>query len=802
MNPTASNTWRLAASTAAWLAICLLTACGGGSTHVIQTPVAPAITTQPSNQSVSSGQTATFNVVATGTAPLSYQWKKAGTNISGATSASYTTPATTSADDGSQFQVAVGNSMGNVTSNMATLTVNVPPSITTQPSNQTVNAAQTATFTVVASGTAPLSYQWQKAGANISGATSASYTTPATVFTDNGSQFAVVVSNLAGNITSHATTLTVNALPFITTQPSNQTVSAGQTATFAVAASGTAPLSYQWQKGGANISGATSASYTTPATAPADSGSHFDIVISNSLGNATSNTVTLTVNSSAPIVDVVTYHYDNARSGANLQETTLTPANVTSAKFGKVGFYSVDGLVDGQPLYLSQLSIAGGTHNVLYVVTENDSVYAFDADSGTVLWHVSLLGTGEAASDDRGCSQVTPEIGITSTPVIDRTRGPHGAIYTVAMSKNGSNYFQRVHALDITTGAELFGGPVIVQATFPGTGDGSKNGNVIFNPAQYKERAGLTLSNGVLYTMWASHCDDRPYTGWIIGYDAATLAQTQLLNVTPNGNEGAIWMAGAAPAADSDGNIYFLDANGSFDTTLDSNGFPNQGDFGNAFIKLSTSGTLAVADYFTMSSTTNESNSDEDLGSGGAVVLLDLLDAGGNAHQLAVGAGKDGVIYVVDRTAMGKFDPNTDNIYQEIGGALSGSVFSKPSYFNGTIYYGAVSDNIKAFPTSNAKLATTASSQTAGTFTYPGSTPSISASGTGNAILWAVENSNPAVLHAYDATNLATELYNSNQSSSSRDHFGNGNKFITPIVVNGKVYVGTPNGVAVFGLLP
>jgi Ig-like domain-containing protein/PQQ enzyme-like repeat protein len=797
---------RIIASVAAWLAVGLWTACGSGagSTPKSTDPTAPAITSQPSNQTVNSGQTATFSVAASGTAPLSYQWQKGGASISGATSASYTTPATSSTDNGSQFQVTISNSLGSVASSVATLTVNSPPSITTQPANQTVNLSQTATFTVVASGTAPLSYQWQKAGANISGATSASYTTPATALTDNGSQFDVVISNAAGSVTSASATLTVNSPPLIITQPANQTVTVGQTATFTVAASGTAPLSYQWQKAAANISGATSASYTTPATALTDNGAQFDVIVSNSLGNVTSNTATLTVSATAPTVDVPTYQYDNTRAGANVQETTLTPANVNSTTFGKIGFYSVDGLVDGQPLYLSQVSIPSqGTHNVLYVVTEHDSVYAFDADTGTVLWQVSLVGANETTSDNHGCGQVTPEIGITSTPVIDRTLGPNGAIYTVAMTKDASgNYIQRVHALDITTGVELFGGPVVVQATYPGTGDGSSSGNVIFAPGQYKERAGLLLSNGVLYTMWASHCDARPYTGWIIGYDASTLAQTQVLNVTPNGYDGAIWMAGAAPAADVEGYLYFLDANGIFDTTLNSSGFPSQGDFGNSFVKLSTTGVLTVADYFTMSGTVAESAADEDLGSGGAMVLADLTDNSGNTHELAVGAGKDAVIYVVDRTNMGKFNPTTDNIYQEISGALGSSVFSKPAYFNGTVYYGAVGDQIKAFTIANAKLGTTASSQTSETFIYPGATPTVSANGTADAILWAVQNSNPAVLHAYDATNLATEFYNTSQASGSRDQFGAGNKFIVPIVVNGKVYVGTPNGVAVFGLLP
>src|SRR4029077_7958139 len=263
----------------------------------------------------------------------------------------------------------------------------------------------------------------------------------------------------------------------------------------------------------------------------------------NSSGSNSSTDATTVTSSTA--TDVVTYHNDVARTGQNLNETILTPANVNSTTFGKLGFYSVDGKVDAQPLYLSKINVPGqGIHNVLYVVTEHDSVYAFDADNGTQLWKVSMLPAGETPSDDRGCGQVSPEIGITSTPVIDRAHGPNGAIYLVAMSKDGSgNYFQRIHALDVTTGAELFGGPQVIQASFPGTGDNSSNGNVIFDPAQYKERAGLLLLNGVVYTGWASHCDIGLYTGWIMGYDASTLAQTSVLNVVPNGRQGAIWMS-------------------------------------------------------------------------------------------------------------------------------------------------------------------------------------------------------------------------------------------------------------------
>jgi hypothetical protein len=613
--------------------------------------------------------------------------------------------------------------------------------------------------------------------------------------------FAVILGlSLAG--CGGGTNSTKNALaPSITTQPSSQSVTIGQTATFTVVSTGTAPLTYQWQKNNVPIPGVASSNYVTPATTSADTGSQFRVVVSNSVGSATSDQATLTVNRPST-TDVVTYHNDIARTGQNLNETILTPANVNSTTFGKLGFYSVDGKVDAQPLYLSNINIPGqGTHNVLYVVTEHDSVYAFDADNGTQLWKVPMLEAGETPSDDRGCFQVSPEIGITSTPVIDRAHGSNGAIYLVAMSKNSSgNYFQRIHALDVTTGAELFSGPRAIQASFHGTGDNNSNGNVIFDPKQYKERAGLLLLNGVVYTGWASHCDIGSYTGWIIGYDASTLAQTSVLNVVPNGSRGAIWMSGAGLAADSTGNIYFLDANGDFDAILNGSGFPGNGDYGNAFLKLSTSRGLAVADYFEMDNQQQENSSDTDLGSGGAMVLPDLADGSGTVRHLAVGAGKDSNLYVVNRDSMGKFNPNGNNIYQELPGALPGGVFAMPAYFNGTVYYGSVGRPIQAFKITNARLPSSAAGHTNNSFGYPGATPGISANGTTNAILWAVENSNPAVLHAYDATNLSNELYNSSQVEP-RDQFGAGNKFITPTIINGKVYVGTTNGVGVFGLL-
>jgi hypothetical protein len=588
--------------------------------------------------------------------------------------------------------------------------------------------------------------------------------------------------------------------PSITSKPTDVTVAVGGTATFTVTATGTAPLTYQWTNNGANA-GTNSDTYVISPVSSGDNGAQIQVQVSNAQGSTTSSAVTLTVTSgSSGTANVLTYHNDVARTGQNLSETALTATNVNSASFGKLGFLSVDGLVDAEPLYVSNLTVGGSARNVVFVVTEHDSAYAFDADTLAQLWKASALGSGETTSDDRGCGQVTPEIGITSTPVIDPSAGPHGTMFLVAMSKDNTGaYHQRLHALDITTGAEITGSPTPIQATFS-----NLSGGMTFDAKQYKDRAALLLSGGVIYTTWASHCDDAPYTGWIMGYSESTLHQVSVLNVIPNGNDGAIWMAGDGPAADSSGNIYFLDANGTFDDTLDPAGMPENGDFGNAFIKLSTSGgVLAVADYFTMHNTDSESSADEDLGSGGEMLLPDLTDGVGNTWHLAVGAGKDNLIYVVNRDLMGKFNISNDSaIYQEISSnGLAGGVWASPAYFNNTVYYGAVGDKLRAFAIANAKLTTPASSMTSANFAYPGTTPSVSANGNTNGIVWTVENNSGGVLHAYNAANLATELYNSNQATGGRDHFSD-NKFVTPMIANGKVYVGTPTGVIVFGLLP
>jgi hypothetical protein len=482
---------------------------------------------------------------------------------------------------------------------------------------------------------------------------------------------------------------------------------------------------------------------------------------------------------------VLTWHNDTARTGQNLEETLLSPTNVSSANFGLKFTLSVDGQVDAQPLYVPALSIDGNKHNVLYVVTENDSIYAFDADAGGAsLWPShSILQNGETVSDsDNGCGQIGSEVGITSTPAIDMSFGPNGTIFFVAMTKNGSTYIHRLHAFDLVLGTEESGWPITISAP-------------TFVPKQYKERAGLLISNGVVYTAWASNCDDGAYNGWIIGYNESTRAQV-MLNLTPNGQKGAIWQSGAGPAADAGGDLYFLMANGYFDGTLNAAGFPADGDYGNAFMNLATTSGLSVADYFTSDNSPVETGTqnDDDLGSGGPLLLPTLNDAMGNPHALAVGAGKDGIAYVVDRNNMGKYHGSSNAVYQQF--SLGGAVFSSPAWFNNTLYYNASGQPLAAYPYSGGSFGSaTQSSPSFGN----GATPSISALGSSNGIVWAVNTGSPAVLYAFNASNMS-ELYNSTQAGG-RDTFGTGIHFTTPTVANGKVYVGTTAGVGVFGPL-
>ena len=486
-------------------------------------------------------------------------------------------------------------------------------------------------------------------------------------------------------------------------------------------------------------------------------------------------------------VSVLTYHNDLARTGQNLRETILTPATVSSGHFGQFFSETVDGQVYAQPLYMPDVNIPGkGLYNVVFVVTEHDSVYAFDADrGGAPLWHVnftnSILGVTTAPADSLACKVIAPEVGITGTPVIDPATG---TLYVVAMTLEqfGQTYVQRLHALDVATGAEKPRSPVEIQASVVGTGDG--NTLVRFDPRFYKQRSGLLLLKGVVYTAWSSHCDAGNYHGWVIGYDAETLQRISVYTSTPNWYAGSFWQGGAAPAADEEGNIYVVSGNGTFDA--DHGG----SDLGESVIKLSTSKGLSVADYFTPFNADLLSQKDMDLGSSGALLLPD--SAGTPAHpHLLVNGSKEGRIYVLDCGNLGHFQPGSDSQIVQSLPAKVGPVFGIPVYFNNMVYFAGKDDVVKAFSISNGLLSEKPVSQSVGPVPYLGSVPSISANGSANGILWTIDSS--AQLHAFDASNLANELYHGSLDSYV--------KFSTPTIANGRVYVGTLNSLVVFGLV-
>jgi hypothetical protein len=499
-------------------------------------------------------------------------------------------------------------------------------------------------------------------------------------------------------------------------------------------------------------------------------------------------------------INVTTYHYDNFRRGQNTAETVLTLSNVNSTQFGKLFSVAVDGYVYAQPLYLAKVVISGAVHNVLYIATEHDSVYAIDADKGTLLWQQSFINPAAnittVPSSDWGCNDLIPEIGITSTPVIDPVSG---TIYVLAKTQEGAgsaNTVQRLHALDVVTHAEKFGGPKLISATIQGR---------TFSAHQQHNRPGLLLENGHIVIAWASHCDSQPYQGWVMSYNASTLAQEAVFNTelnTTTGFDGGIWMSGDGVAADANGNLYLPTGNGDYDGTSN---------FGDTILKLSgpTNGALSVADWFTPFNQSTLNGGDTDLGSGGILLLPDL--PAGSAHQqLLIQMGKEGKLYLIDRNNMGKFCSTCasigidTNIVQEIPGA-TGKLLGSPTFWNNTVFWGGTGHPLRAWSfnaNNSGVLSTSPTSQTPQSFLYPGPTPVVSANGTSNGILWALDNSSASqILYAYNASNLGEMLYNSNQAANGRDVPGGRVKFSAPVIANGKVYVGSQATVSAFGLL-
>ena len=501
------------------------------------------------------------------------------------------------------------------------------------------------------------------------------------------------------------------------------------------------------------------------------------------------------------LAQILTSQYDNARTGATLSETTLTPRNVNAKTFGKLGAFKVDGVVYAQPLFIPDLEIPGkGKHDVLFVATEHDSVYAFDANrpGDAPLWQVSFLdtkrGTTPLSADEVECPFIKPEVGITPTPVIDFKTG---TLYVLARTQirhpvADNEYFQHLHALAITTGVEKFGGPRLITASVPGKARGGSNGQVPFNPLRDNPRASLLLVNGVVILSWASSCDVDPYHGWMMAYDAQTLTQKAVFNATPNGSEGGIWASDTGPAADDAGNIFIGTGNGTF--TAGNGG----SDYGDTVLKLD-SATLAVRDFFTPHDQEAMNDEDADLGSSGPTLLPD--QPGPHPHLL-LQPGKGGSIFVIDRDQMGKYQTTGDAIVQRI--KMSGGGYGAMAYWNHHAFFAASDDFLRDYAIENGKLRTVAFS--AMKFENPGATPAVSANRTKDAIVWAIATKTwngpqrPAVLYAFDATRLGGPIYTS-EENSARDRAALASRFVVPLVVKGRVYFAARGEVEVYGLL-
>ncbi len=691
------------------------------------------------------------------------------------------------------------------------------------PSNM-VFAGADVTLSAAVFGLGPFQYQWQSNGMNLAGATAATLEIPNAQVADSGT-YDLVVANNSGTNQSLPLVLTVSAAsaPVFEQEPSPPSITSyvNGLATFTSVVNGSPPMSLQWRLDGTNVPSQTASTLTLPNLQASEAGT-YTLLASNALGTNLSTPVTLTVlpppNPAA--LNVLTYHNDNTREGANTNEVILTLANVNVSTFGRLITYPVDGYVYAQPLYVAGVVIPGqGTHNAVFVATEHNSVYAFDADgiggtNGGLLWHTNLGASALSDNHEFGdrynggqYTDIVPEVGITGTPVISLATGTLYVDVRTRVVGATINYYHSVHALNITNGTEEPYSPVVVSAAVPGKGVDSKNGVVTFNALQENQRPGMTLAGGILYVSYGSFADTDPYHGWVLGFNATNLQQltNYVFNTTPNATiaafganaaEGALWMGGNGLSVDANTNLYFETANGSFSANT------NGGDYSDSFVKLSTSNGLAVADYFTPYYQASLASSDEDLGSGGPMLLPD--SAGSAAHpHLIVGAGKEGKLHLVDRDNMGHYNTANDNqIVEEVPGAI-GSAFSSPAYLNNEIYYQGSGDVTKAFLITNGYIVPTPVSQATTSFSALGGTPSISANGTNNGIVWTIQSdafgsSGPDVLHAYNATNLALELWNSSQNLT-RDNPGGAIQMTTPTVINGKVYVGAEYALSIFG---
>jgi hypothetical protein len=691
-----------------------------------------------------------------------------------------------------------------------------PLNVPSAPSNLTATAASSSEVDLTwgaSSGPAPVTGYRVERCQGIGCTAFTQVATPAgTSYNDTGLttntsySYRVRAIDSAGNLGPYSNVAT--GFTGLLVSPRATVLAPGATQQYTATVPGGGAASVTWSVDG--VAGGSSSVGTISAsglyTAPAGIGAH--TVSAATLDGSQSGSATV-YTSNFP--GMLTYHYDNMRSGVNYNETVLTPANVRPTTFGKLFSYPLDGVAYASPLYDANVSIPGqGTHAVVYVATAHDTIYAFDADgrSATPLWKDSFIDpangiTTVPAFDTGECCDIAPEIGISGTPVIDHASNTmYVVVKTKEVTGSTTKYVQRLHALDLSTGAEKAGSPVVITASVPGTGLGSSNGQLAFDPLHENQHTALTLLNGTLYFGFSSHGDFQPYHGWIFGYNASTLQRNFAVCLSPNSEGAGVWMSGSGLASDATGSLYFITGDGAFTASTGGS------EYGDSYIRMTQDGT--IADYFTPSAQSVDDASNFDIGSGGALLLPD--QPGAHPHEM-VGAGKDGSIFLVDRDAMGHYSATADTNIQTLPnifphGTPEPGNYTAPVYYGGYVFFGPLNDTIQAFRMTNGLLSTSPTLRSPEVYPDRGASLSVSASSpTANGILWAVERNGAGAgdLRAYDiaasgAGQLA-EIYNSNQAGS-RDTLGVATKFIPPVVANGKVYVSGTAQLTVYGLLP
>ena len=658
--------------------------------------------------------------------------------------------------------------------------------ISVNPQSASVQVAGTQTFSAAVSNTSNTVVTWKvngvEGGDDIHGRIDSTgiYKAPAAV--PSPPTVTITAASAADATRSGSAMVTITgsapSTATLTISPVRAALTTGQSQAFTATGSGNAAISVTWEvdsiPGGNSSVGTVSATgvYSPPSAAGTHTVAARSVADSSATGSAS---VYIT-----DLAGVFTYHNDLSRGGVNSQEYALNTSSVKAATFGKRFACAIDAAAYAQPLWVANVAIGGGTHNVLLAATQHDTVYAFDADASPCQthWSKSLLASGETwvSSSDVGSNDLAPDIGIVGTPVIDPATK---TIYLVSKSKNGATFHQRLHALSLIDGSEKFNGPQEIDFSL---------GGATFNPLTQNQRPGLALVNGVVYIAYASHGDVPTYYGWIVGYSASSLAQVSAFNDDPGSGYGGIWMSGGAPAADSSNNLYLITGNGDFDGNTH---------FGDSFLKLSTGGGINVSSFFSPNNQASLSSGDLDLGAGGAAILVDQSTA---PNHLVIGGGKEGTMYLLNRDSLGGNTGNDAGAVQIF--SVGNRIFATPAFWQNTLYIGPMTDHIKSYTlnTATGRFNTSPASQSPSTFGFPGATPSISAQGSSNGIVWAIEKAGTAVLHAYDATNLGTELWNS--ANKSADQAGQAVKFTLPTVANGKVYMGTASEVSVYGLSP